>query len=379
MLDIWYPWTDKNELYEKAFLWAVQEYNQEHSDVQMNPKGMEMEVYREKLPSDIASNDTPDIYLCFTNEYLKNIADSGRVLNLNDYLAWDLDQNLQMSSLQNMTFDGMIYGLPFSESVGVFLVNTELFEQYGCEIPESWEQLLEVCRVFLENGITPLACSEDSDSGFRMYLEAICMNEAGAKTCEDIITGKQEVNEEFLQGVQKFAELMDMGAFGTIPLQMDTVDVEELFYLSRIPMYYTKSSFVGNIIQRNNPLYGKIHVIPFPGKRDMEMLGGVSECFVINADVEEPQEAVSALEEILQNFSLALYKNGSGIPVWNTEEVLSDREPYTETVTMIQNADSLMPLWEFLISGEKMENFMKQSKDLVQNKITWEEFVRGFN
>jgi hypothetical protein len=46
---------------------------------------------------------------------------------------------------------------------------------------------------------------------------------------------------------------------------------------------------------------------------------------------------------------------------------------------MIQNADSLMPLWEFLISGEKMENFMKQSKDLVQNKITWEEFVRGFN
>lgn len=61
-LKLWYPWTDKYEQYEKIFLRSVEEYNQKYPEIQIQPEGTEMEFYREKLPSDIASNDTPDIY-----------------------------------------------------------------------------------------------------------------------------------------------------------------------------------------------------------------------------------------------------------------------------------------------------------------------------
>lgn len=375
-LNIWYPWTDKNELYEKAFLQAIQEYNEKQQEVCVVPKGMEMELYREKLPSDIASNDTPDIYFCFTDAYLKNIVDSRRVLRMNDYLSDDLENRLQIKSLQNMTYDGSVYGLSFAESAGIFLVNTELFEQYGCKIPENWSELLEACRIFLKNGITPLACSEDNDIGFRMYLEALCMNEAGGLICEEIINGTRNPDNGFQNGVQKFAQLMEMGAFGKIPLQSNTLEVEELFYLSRIPMYYTKNSFIGNIIQKNNPLFAKIDVIPFPGERKMEYLGGVSECFVVNESVKDPQKTVTALEDILQSFSMKLYESGAGLPTWNTGEAIpAEEQAYADTVRMVQEADSSMMFWEFVVTGERMEAFMKNSGELVKGKISWLEFV----
>ncbi|MFQ7548995.1 MAG: hypothetical protein ACLRMZ_00065 [Blautia marasmi] len=63
-LRLWHPWENEGEAYKKSFLEAVEEYNKTHDRIQILAEGTEMELYREKLPSAIASNDTPDIYFC---------------------------------------------------------------------------------------------------------------------------------------------------------------------------------------------------------------------------------------------------------------------------------------------------------------------------
>lgn len=98
--------------------------------------------------------------------------------------------------------------------------------------------------------------------------------------------------------MEEFLNFMNMGSFGGE--WRNTNKVEEDFYMSRTPMYYAKSSVIGNLKLHSNPLANKIKLVNFPGN-DV-LLGGASECFVINKNVSDPQEAVSALAELMINF-----------------------------------------------------------------------------
>ncbi len=380
-LRLWYPWTDEEKIYKKDFLGAVDKYNKNHQEMEIQPEGIETKLYREKLPSAIASNDTPDIYLCYTNAYLENAVNSGKILRLDDYLGSGTIKRILPGMDDEVTVDGGTYGLGFAKDVGVLLVNSEMFRKYGCSVPESWEELVEVCRVFLDNGIVPLACSADTDRGFRMYLEALCMSEAGAEECLEIIAGEKNATEEFIRGVNRFCELRDMGAFGSAPAGNTTGYVEEEFYLSRIPMYFTKNRIVGNILQRNSPLYGKISAAPFPGTGGLCIVGGVSEAFVVNGAVKYPEEAVTALWELMYYFSENLRESGAGIPVrvYKGDSKSEDGGLYEIIREMDAKAQTVMPYWEFYLGGEKALNFMKMSEKLYRNEISAEEFVKSLS
>lgn len=380
-LEIWYPWSDQNEHYKNAFLKSISEYNEKHLTIQLEPYGMDMELYREKLPADIASNDIPDIYYCFTGNYLKKIVQSGRILALDEYLINDDIKN--NTQIQGMKYDGNLYGLGFAETNSVFLVNERLFEKYGIEIPETTEELMEVCEEFLNHGITPLACSENMDIGFRMYLEALCLGITGIDECMEILEGTREADEKFLDGVKCFLRLVDMGAFAPDEEKKELYDAEEEFCMSRIPMYYTKNSFLGGILQKNHPLYGKIHAISFPGVDKNVIMGGVTDCFVVNAATEYPMESIMALEEITLSFAAKLHESGSGISIWEDmnnipEKIQKDYEGnmvYLEMQELREQAENRMPFWEIAVKRESMQEYLKISKDLYDGKMNAEDFT----
>ena len=372
-LSIWYPWTDKYDAYQRTFLETIEEYNKMHTDVHLIAKGMEMEFYREKIATDIASNDVPDIYFCYSDEYMRNIAASGRILNMDPYLKSDMDEKREEFH-DSMLYNGERYALGFAESVGVFLVNTDLLQQYQCEIPTDWEDAFQICQIFTDQGRIPFVCSDDSDIGFRMYLEKFCMDEAGAEKSLSIIKGDKKPDQEFKKGVEEFLNFMNLGSFGGE--LRNTNKVEEDFYMSRIPIYYAKSSVIGNLKLHSNPLANKIKLVNFPGN-DV-LLGGASECFVINKNVSDPQEAVSTLAELMINFSNKLEENGWAISIYKGGRIKSgvDSDLWSELFDITNETDHYMQYWEFATSGEQQELFALTSQQLAFGQITAEDFIQ---
>lgn len=379
-LCLWYPWENEGEAYKKSFLEAVEEFNKAHDTVQVLAEGTEMELYREKLPSAIASNDTPDIYFCFGDSYLKGAVSSGKLLKMNEYLSEDINSRIDEEAMEGMNYEGGIYGLGFSESVAVLFVNREMFDACGLQIPSDWGELEEVCREFIARDITPFACSVDTDTGFRLYLESICVSETGSDVCKRVLRqeGTKEDISAFLNGVDKFCLLRDMGAFGSPLFTRSTQDVENDFYLSRIPMYLAKSDFAGNVMQENSPLHGKLSAVPFPGVyTGRESLGGVSDAFVVNKAAEHPEVTVWALEEILENFAVKLYERGAGIPVWDTGDACKPEDDVCRQIeNMAGSADKRMQYWEFYLDRRRAEVFMRGSEELGSGNISPEQFVR---
>ena len=110
----------------------------------------------------------------------------GYVLNCEDILDLDhpyqdgkvkdmFDENILAESRNNAGGVGM-YALPFDKCGISFYYNKTLFEEYGLEAPQTWEELLEDCQVFADNGYeTPVTVSSESnwiiaslaDAGYR--------------------------------------------------------------------------------------------------------------------------------------------------------------------------------------------------------------------
>lgn len=54
-----------------------------------------------------------------------------------------------------LNIDGRIYGIPAEIQANGIWYNKALFDQCGLEIPETYDELLNCCKVLRENGITP--------------------------------------------------------------------------------------------------------------------------------------------------------------------------------------------------------------------------------
>lgn len=381
-LDMWHIWAAESEASKKPFEDAVAEFNEENPNIQIKLDATENETYKTKMVTTIAANEAPDIYFYWSGGYMKNIVDAEKILPLDEYLSDDVKGIIKEGTLDNMTFDGKVYGLGYSMTTGTFFVNTELFEENDIKIPETWEELTDACQKFLDKGITPITVGAKEPWCIDMYLDMLLTREAGYDQCISALSKEGSfVNDDLIAGAQKLVDLVDMGAFGMGALGISRDESEVPFYNGEVPMYFNGSWTIGNINADDCKVKDKIDIIPFPATSEKSNLndftGGASECFVVNSQTEHPEEAVYALTEILQKFTRNLYEAGAGIPTWDVEVDDSKIDPLTKKlVSMTDNAESYTLWWNTYLEGEDSELYMRKSQELFAKEITPEQFVK---
>lgn len=361
-LKMWYPWSGKEDIFQSPFLDAVEEFNADQNEIHVEVEGFGREIYREMLPLSIASNDTPDIYYCYTGGYLKNIVYADKILPINEYFDESVYDKIDKNSLSAMTVDNKLYGLSFKENVGVFLVNNELFRKYDLDVPHTWQEFLNVSEEFMECGITPLVCSNEKSKGYTMYLEAINLYTSGIEECTNLLSQDSLENIMNSEGSKRYNQLVKNGILGN--KKESRREAEQEFYLSKIPMYYAESDIIGSIIKNNCPLYGKVSIIPFPIDNGFqeELLGGVTETFVISKNTKYPNEAVKAMEKITEKFSHNISKQGAGISTWVNEKEEAKDDLYIQVKEIIKNAEK-MPYWEVYLEGKDASEYLNMAAE----------------
>jgi raffinose/stachyose/melibiose transport system substrate-binding protein len=63
---------------------------------------------------------------------------------------------LQIINDLGVANEGEVNGLPFANNADGIIYNKDLFEQYGVEVPTTWDELIAACETFQENGVTPI-------------------------------------------------------------------------------------------------------------------------------------------------------------------------------------------------------------------------------
>lgn len=138
----------------------IEIFEEEHPDIKIEYTYMPYTDHVEKLKVDFSAGDAADVFGVQTGAMYNEFRDFEE--DLTPYLVekygeeWTSNYNeYAMSLLQGN--DGGYYAVPLGLSYAGFAwANMKYFNQYGLEVPTSYEELKEVCQAFRDNGEYPL-------------------------------------------------------------------------------------------------------------------------------------------------------------------------------------------------------------------------------
>ncbi|MCG8477726.1 MAG: extracellular solute-binding protein [Spirochaetales bacterium] len=138
-----------------AFQELVDRFQAEYPDIDVTLNTFDHEAYKTAIRNFLVS-DPPDVALWFAGNRMKFFVDEGLFMDVSD-LWEEADFNDSMaSSRPTLTVDGRQYGGPWGYYQWGVFYRTDIFEEYGLSVPETWDEFLEVGDTLVANDITPV-------------------------------------------------------------------------------------------------------------------------------------------------------------------------------------------------------------------------------
>lgn len=162
------------------------------------------------LLTELQAGTSPDIFVPLPSA--QDLAKADMLLSLDDT---EYGKSIKGTVFENyVSYEGSVYGALIGiQPVGV-IYNTDLFEEYGLEIPETWDDFVELIKTMREVAPdkTPLAWGGGNAAISRINLHAIIINQEGYTGTEGFDTTFSE-SAAYQAGLAAFQELIDAEAF----------------------------------------------------------------------------------------------------------------------------------------------------------------------
>lgn len=127
------------------------QFNAEQSDVHVTLDTAS------NLSAGFLRGDPPDVGLLNYNMEMSRFMERGALSDLSDMPeAARIRPDVQELADQYSTYPGRTSVLPYSVAAASVIYNVEMFEDNGLDVPETWDELIEVCETLQDAGITPI-------------------------------------------------------------------------------------------------------------------------------------------------------------------------------------------------------------------------------
>lgn len=200
--------------------------------------------YRVWLTTQFTANQGPDVYSGILYDITSDY-ETGYLYNFKELYEQEnpydpgqpWKETLPESILERMYLtNGDIPGYPSSTSVVRIFYNKTLFDQVGAEVPETWEDFMDVCRKLKDGGITPFGFPNASKED----LSWLWFNNSVCGQLNNELVAKADVSGN------GFIELNEMvKAFDEKALDFTTAPLKESFELMKEFSQYWTSDYNG--------------------------------------------------------------------------------------------------------------------------------------
>lgn len=133
-------------------------------------------AYEDKINSAITSNDLPDI-LMLDGPNVASYAENGIIIPLDDYVAQEDKDDLVASSLEQNTYNNILYAMSNTESSVALFYNKDMVEAAGIQIPEkledawTWFEFREVAKKLTTDEVAGTNIILDKGEGIPYVME----------------------------------------------------------------------------------------------------------------------------------------------------------------------------------------------------------------
>jgi len=345
---------------------------------------------RDKIKIDMASNNLPDIFYYWAITSLKPMYEENLILDVNKY--FEISKTVKAEDFVRYALDAYspdgekIYAVPLVGSLDYFACNRELFKKYNLKYPETYDDLLAVSKVFLANGITPLAVGSKGGNPSHFLFAEVYYQYGSLDYMRKVTTGENRFDYELNRKTAEIIlEMAENGLFPEDPIAYG-------YFAPSVSLYNNEQAAMilaqtWSIKYFSAEIAEKTDLITFPRFEDAVndpaefTVGGVNNGWVINrTSFEDPDKkmAVTAAMDFLvsDEVMMMLAKNGDFI-MKNTEIDPSVLSPlYNKVLSFTQKQKPLTNFWILMPNPTSQEVLSISMDELWTRTIGAEEFCK---
>lgn len=281
-ITLWHALTNEEV---DTFQSYVDQFNEQSETVHVTMIYTPADEYIKQLTIGNIAGDLADMVL-LDNPYNVEFAATGVLEDLSSrYDEWEENQFLD-GPLSSASYEGGIYGIPYSCNDLALFYNEDMLEEAGVEVPTTWEELREAALALTTDGRYGFAlCGTKDAEGVFQLLPFI--NSAGG----DI----NNLNTEgSIAALQLIGDMVSEGSISKEIMNWSQADVEKQFAAGNAAMMINGVWQVDTIYNDNPELNWNVSYIPvMEGGVNATGLGGENLCVTKGANIDASWEFIS--------------------------------------------------------------------------------------
>lgn len=376
VLDVWhFDPGEREKVYEDAF----ERFEENNPGVKVNALQIDNDDYKQRVVVAMSGGNPPDVFSSWGGGWLEEFVSSNVVKDLSNE---DIDfDNFVEVALENSTFDDNVYGLPLGIATYQFFYNIEIFEEHNLEVPETYDDLLNIIDVLNDNDIHPIALANQPKWPGAFYLMYINDRLGSEDVFQEALQreGTGFDDESYVKTGEYIQDLVNRDAFnpGFNGLPYDSGQARQLIYSDNAAMLLMTSGFVNNVRDEFPEFEEKMGVFQFPvieeGKGDpTNIAAGISPVWSIYEGTEHSELAVELIKELTSTQTAQDYMDRTSTPV-----VVKGVEPEDEYVKIftewVNEANSIQFPYDQTLPPELSQMHLDTTYELFGETLTPEE------
>lgn len=352
----------------------IKEYETKYGVTVNDDSQASSEVWKTSVTTSFQIENEPDVLFYFTGSEAASILELNALVDIDTIKSEypEYGENINASAMEFMVeSDGHSYALPIRGFWEGLYVNEDLFDQYGLELPTTWENFIKAIETFAQTDIVPIAVSFSDEPHY--WIEHLIMSYGGVEEHSKNFTSS-EVPESWIEGLSLFQDLNNLGAFAENATSTTADAVKQLFVEKKAAMLIEGSWYLEAIEDKENTT-----VISFPNystnqEDTTNIIGGFSSGFYISKkawdDPQKREAAVRFVEEMTSNESIEKFAREGGAPAANIELQIELSAVQVDGTEMAAKADNIeMPIdsridklsWTYIVAG--ISNLIEGTSD----------------
>jgi|SRR5690625_174615 len=241
-------WHAMSGPHEEVLNNLVDDFNQEHDHITVNPVNQgSYDDLEQKVMASARAKTLPTVSQAVP-QMIPEYLDNDFLTPLDEFIE-DEEIGLSEEDLEDFieifkessTWDDKFYSMPFSKSTTVLFYNTEILEEHGFDVPETWEDIREISEEVSGDGLVGMGF----ENSFEAVFQSILLQLGGTYIDEE--TAEAKFNSP--EGIEALSFMNDMIDEGIARLAGEDDYMSEPFSRGDVAMYIGTSPGIAHVAE----------------------------------------------------------------------------------------------------------------------------------
>jgi raffinose/stachyose/melibiose transport system substrate-binding protein len=355
--------------------------------------------YKAKIRTAVGAGQAPTLIFGWGGGILKSYADADQVEDLTSWIGQTsgFKDKFLPSTWGAATFDDKTYAVPIQSTQPIVMYyNKSLFEKAGAQVPQSWDDVMNLVGVFNGQGVAPFSLGGQSKWTSMMWLEYLLDRIGGPEVFDAIFANKPDSwsNPAVIETCTKIQDLVKANGFikGFSSIAADTNADQALLYTGKAAMML-HGSWVYGSMKADNPKFveSSLEFGNFPsvpgGKGDpTNIVGNPANYFAISAKASDAEKEVAKAyftDGLFTDAEVQAWIEAGQVPVASSAaSKLSgsgDAKFLQFVYDMTSKAPNFQQSWDQALSPGQAEALLTNIDQLFLLKFSPEQFASAMN